>query len=77
MFEPLSIDSVKAICSVQLGKVKGLLADRGVSLTVTPEAEKWLAETGFNPSFGARPLKRLIQSKVLDPLATMLLEVGW
>ena len=50
-------------------------AHSGVQVTITPNAEDWLARSGFNPQFGARPLKRLIQGKLLDPLATMILEV--
>jgi ATP-dependent Clp protease ATP-binding subunit ClpB len=75
MFEPLAIESVRSICAIQLAKVRGLLSERGIGLAVTPQAELWLAETGFNPAYGARPVKRLIQSKLLDPLATMILEV--
>lgn len=74
MFQELELDSVKAICTVQLERVKALLAGRDLQLTVSPAAETWLAESGFSPQFGARPLKRLIQSRVLDPLATMILE---
>ena len=46
-----------------------------VEITVTDDAESWLAKSGFNPQFGARPLKRLIQNKLLDPLASLILEV--
>ena len=46
-----------------------------VEITVTNDAESWLAKSGFNPQFGARPLKRLIQNKLLDPLASLILEV--
>jgi len=75
MFQELQLDAVKDICAVQLNRVKTLLAGRGFEMTITPAAELWLAESGFSPQFGARPLKRLIQSRILDPLATMILEV--
>ena len=74
-FKSLDVSAVKNVCTLQLDRVRGLLHSRGIELTVTPDAENWLAETGFSANFGARPLKRLIQARVLDPLAMMILEV--
>ena len=75
-FNPLNEESIRQICKQQLSKVKSLLNARGVDITVTPAAEAWLGATGYDAAFGARPLKRLIQSQVLNPLATMILEVS-
>ena len=54
--------------------MRGRLAERRLSLSVTPAAEAWLAKAGFDPDFGARPLRRVIQRQVEDPLALALLE---
>jgi len=53
--------------------VAAILADRRVTLTLTDGARKWLADEGFDPEFGARPLKRTLQRRVMDPLAMKLL----
>ena len=55
--------------------VNDRLADRQMQLTITPAAEQWLADKGYDPAFGARPLKRVIQREVQDPLADKLLLV--
>jgi ATP-dependent Clp protease ATP-binding subunit ClpB len=54
--------------------LRGRLTERRLSLSVTPAAESWLAHAGFDPDFGARPLRRVIQRQVEDPLALALLE---
>jgi ATP-dependent Clp protease ATP-binding subunit ClpB len=53
--------------------VAAILADRRVTLTLTDAARRWLADEGFDPEFGARPLKRTLQRRVQDPLAMKLL----
>jgi ATP-dependent Clp protease ATP-binding subunit ClpB len=58
---------------IQLRRVAGLLRSRGFNLEVTPAAAEYLADTGFDPDFGARPLKRAIQREVQDPLALRVL----
>ncbi len=73
-FHPLTEADLTRIVSIQLGGLRGRLTERRLSLAVTPEAEQWLARTGFDPDFGARPLRRLIQRQVEDPLALALLE---
>ena len=50
-----------------------LLEDRKITLDLTPEARAWLAEKGYDPAYGARPLKRVIQKNVQDPLAELIL----
>jgi ATP-dependent Clp protease ATP-binding subunit ClpB len=74
MFRRLTEDHLKRIVEVQLADVKRRLEDRKVGLAVTPKALAWLAERGFDPVYGARPLKRLIQKELVDKLAMRLLE---
>ena len=66
IFKPLSQDQIGEIVEIQLDQVNDRLGDRQIHLEVTPAARQWLAERGFEPAFGARPLKRLIQREVLD-----------
>lgn len=73
-FESLTQEQIAQIIELQLKKVENRLKDQHVSLAFTPEAKKKLATLGYDPVFGARPLKRVIQQQVLDPLAMMLLD---
>jgi ATP-dependent Clp protease ATP-binding subunit ClpB len=73
-FRPLSQADLAVIVGVQLGKLRGRLAERRLSLDVTPDAELWLARAGYDPDFGARPLRRVLQRQIEDPLAMALLE---
>mgnify|MGYP005841932757 CR=1 FL=1 len=73
VFHPLRKDQLARIVDVQLRHLRKRLADRGLRLDVTPEASRLLAEEGYDPQFGARPLKRLIQQRIENPLAAKLL----
>jgi ATP-dependent Clp protease ATP-binding subunit ClpB len=73
-FQSLSPADLARIVSIQLNGLRGRLAERRLVLDVTPAAEALLAEEGFDPDFGARPLRRVIQRQVEDPLALTLLE---
>ena len=73
VFNPLSRADLGEIVAIQLRHVSGLLEDRGLRLEVSPAAREWLADAGYDPEFGARPLKRAIQREVQDPLALRLL----
>ncbi len=73
IFHPLTREQIGEIVQVQVDQVARRLADRQITLLLTPGAKTWLAERGYDPVFGARPLKRLIQREVLDPLANRLL----
>jgi ATP-dependent Clp protease ATP-binding subunit ClpB len=73
VFHPLGRDDLRAIVDIQLQRVETLLRERGYTLEVTPEARGYLAEVGFDPDFGARPLKRAIQRELQDPLALEVL----
>ncbi|MGD0944320.1 MAG: ATP-dependent chaperone ClpB, partial [Acidimicrobiales bacterium] len=59
---------------IQLSELQRRLESRRLSLEVTPEAEMWLGDHGYDPDFGARPLRRVIQREIADPLAIALLE---
>jgi ATP-dependent Clp protease ATP-binding subunit ClpB len=73
VFHPLSRENLREIVRIQLMRVQALLRERGLALDVTPEALDYLAEVGWDPDFGARPLKRAIQREVQDPLALKVL----
>lgn len=73
MFQPLLLNDIKEIIRIQLNDLKGLLAESGVTLEFTDYALEYLAENGFDPQFGARPLKRLIQKQIINQLSKKLL----
>jgi len=73
-FHALSEGDLERIVSIQLQGLRRRLAERRLTLEVTPAAEKLLAQVGYDPDFGARPLRRVIQRQVEDPLALALLE---
>jgi ATP-dependent Clp protease ATP-binding subunit ClpB len=63
-----------SIVRIQLARVEQLLADRRMAIALDPSAEAWLAEKGYDPVYGARPLKRVIQKELVDPIARKLLQ---
>src|SRR5215469_2678277 len=73
LFDALSTEELTEIVDLQVARLARRLADRRLTLTVTPAASEWLAVTGFDPVYGARPLRRLIQSAIGDKLAKALL----
>ncbi len=73
MFSPLSKEQMMEIVTLQMKEIQERLADYNIKIELTPEAHKWLAETGYDPLFGARPLKRTLQKHVESPLSTQLL----
>jgi ATP-dependent Clp protease ATP-binding subunit ClpB len=73
VFHSLTRPDLTRIVEIQLDRVKMLLAERGFTLELTPEALEYLAESGYDPTFGARPLKRAIQRELQDPLALKVL----
>ena len=73
IFHRLSRDNMDGIVKIQLLGLEGRLADRKITLDIDPAATKWLADEGYDPVFGARPLKRVIQRSLQNPLAEMLL----
>ncbi len=73
LFDSLSTEELSRIVDLQVARLGKRLADRRLTLQVTPGAREWLALTGFDPIYGARPLRRLIQSAIGDQLARALL----
>src|SRR5690606_35545888 len=73
MFTPLSDANIKQIVGLQLKSVSRMLALQNITLDATPEAINYLAEKGFDPQFGARPVKRVIQREVLNQLSKEIL----
>jgi ATP-dependent Clp protease ATP-binding subunit ClpB len=74
IFRPLGMEEISKIVEIQLRKLRRMLADRKITLEITPDAEKVIAEEGYDPAFGARPLKRTIQQLIQNPLALAVLE---
>jgi ATP-dependent Clp protease ATP-binding subunit ClpB len=73
MFLPLTKENVKEIVSIQMNALKKQLKEKEINLVITDEAFNWIAETGYDPFFGARPVKRVIQKQVLNELSKALL----
>ncbi|MCG8591119.1 MAG: AAA family ATPase, partial [Proteobacteria bacterium] len=74
LYHQLDRDQIGHIVEIQLGRVQALLAERRLALELAPDAVEFLAERGFDPQYGARPLKRAIQRFVQDPLALRILD---
>ncbi len=73
LFHRLTRDNMDAIVDIQIARLQKLLADRKIMLELDDKARSWLGDNGYDPVYGARPLKRVIQKKLQDPLAEMLL----
>ena len=76
VFNILSTDAIKDIVGIQVGEVAGRLRDKNITLTVLPMVLEFLAKEGYNPHYGARPLRRLIQDKILTKVATLMVSRG-
>ncbi|SUE44358.1 ATP-dependent chaperone ClpB [Roseomonas gilardii] len=74
LFRRLARKDMASIVDIQLGRLRSLLADRKITLELDEKAREWLAEAGYDPVYGARPLRRVIQRNLQDRLAGMLLE---
>lgn len=73
MFAPLTRDEIKDIVKIQIDQVTKMLQNNGVTLSITEKAIDWLAQLGYDPTYGARPLKRVLQKKVLNELSKQIL----
>jgi ATP-dependent Clp protease ATP-binding subunit ClpB len=73
VFHPLSKEHLRLVVDIQLRRVLAMLGKQGITLHVPDSVKDWLAAKGYDPTFGARPLKRLIQTQVVNRLATMML----
>ena len=76
IFDILSPEAIEKIVEVQMDIVSKRLSDRGISIDITEKAKSYLGKKGYNPQYGARPLKRLIQDKILTPLANLMVSNG-
>ena len=74
LFHRLGRDQMAGIVEIQIGRLAGRLADRKIVLDLDEEAQKWLAEAGYDPVYGARPLARTIQRQVQNPLSELILK---
>jgi ATP-dependent Clp protease ATP-binding subunit ClpB len=73
MFNPLNRDEIKEIVMVQFKGIVQMLLNNGIKISITDEAIDWLAQLGFDPQFGARPLKRVMQKRILNELSKQIL----
>jgi ATP-dependent Clp protease ATP-binding subunit ClpB len=73
LFRRLSRDDMKGIVTIQIERLKKLLADRKITIELDAPAMAWLADAGYDPVYGARPLKRVIQRELQNPLAQSIL----
>jgi ATP-dependent Clp protease ATP-binding subunit ClpB len=73
MFNPLSQSNIKDIVRIQLNELSKLLAQNDITIEVKDEAIEWLAKEGFDPQYGARPLKRLIQKELVNELSKKII----
>ena len=74
MFHPLSREQMKTIIDIQVKGLLKRLEERKIFVSLTDTAKEWLVREGYDPAYGARPLKRAIQRHILDPLAMRVLE---
>lgn len=73
MFKPLMKKQIRAIVDLQLTQIRNLLRDKEMNLELTDKALDWLGEQGYDPQYGARPLKRLIQKEIVNQLSKLIL----
>jgi ATP-dependent Clp protease ATP-binding subunit ClpB len=74
VFHALDLSHIKRIIEIQLKRLTKLISDRGINLEISDPAKEYIAREGYDPAFGARPLKRALQKMIVDPLAMRLLE---
>jgi len=73
MFSPLSRHEIRQIVELQFNQLQFTLKEQGITLNATEQALDWLSELGYDPQFGARPLKRVIQKRILNELSKEIL----
>jgi ATP-dependent Clp protease ATP-binding subunit ClpB len=74
VFRRLTEVEIEEIVGFQVAILQARLAERGLTLELLPAAQKWVAQTGYDPDFGARPLKRVLQREIADPIALEVLK---
>ena len=73
MFKPLDLAEIREIVQLQFNKLQSMLSKNGMNLNITDRAVVWIAEQGFDPQFGARPVKRIMQRHLVNELSKMIL----
>ena len=73
MFTPLSRENVREIVNIQFKSLQQTMAEQGMEISATDEALDWLSQLGYDPQFGARPLKRVMQKRILNELSKEIL----
>ncbi len=73
MFKPLTKEEIREVVKLQFNRLHEMLSKNGITVTITDKATDWIAEQGFDPQFGARPVKRIIQKNILNELSKMIL----
>jgi ATP-dependent Clp protease ATP-binding subunit ClpA len=76
IFQSLTEEQIRSIVDIQALQLIDRLAKKNIFVTISPKARDWLAENGYDPTYGARPMKRLLQTEIVDPLALLILEHG-
>lgn len=76
VFDTLNKKQVNAILDLQMADLNARLSENGISLSLKPSARAYLVERGYDPTMGARPMRRLLQREIEDPLSVMILEGG-
>ncbi|HEY4477023.1 MAG TPA: hypothetical protein VJB56_00150, partial [Candidatus Paceibacterota bacterium] len=76
LFNILSPEALRKIVDMQVAQVTARLTSKDITLEIKPEVYEYLAKEGYNPQYGARPLKRLIQTKILTPVASFMVSRG-
>jgi ATP-dependent Clp protease ATP-binding subunit ClpB len=74
IFHALNKEHLKEIIEIQLGRLRSLLAGREISVELTDTAKEFIIEQGYDPAYGARPLKRTLQRRIQDPMALHILQ---
>jgi ATP-dependent Clp protease ATP-binding subunit ClpB len=74
IFHALDMQHIKRIIEIQIKRLTKMIGDRGLSIEISDRAKEQMAKEGYDPAFGARPLKRALQKLIVDPLAMQLLE---
>jgi ATP-dependent Clp protease ATP-binding subunit ClpB len=74
VFHSLDLSEIKQIIGIQLRRLSKMIEERGLAIEISDAAKEYLAHEGYDPAFGARPLKRALQRHIIDPLAMRLLE---
>ncbi len=74
LFHRLTREHMDGIVDIQLGRLRALLSERKIAIDLDTAARAWLADAGYDPAYGARPLKRVIQRQLQNPLANMILD---